>query len=56
MQIYQKNEEEEAKKEQALFVLYVKRDISERRGRFGIFYSCSNYPDCKYAIKSKTYG
>lgn len=27
--------------------------LSERRGRFGVFYSCSNYPDCKYAIKAK---
>ncbi len=31
-------------------------DISERRGRFGIFYSCSNYPDCKFAIKAKPTG
>ncbi|MBI2673682.1 MAG: type I DNA topoisomerase [Candidatus Zambryskibacteria bacterium] len=30
--------------------------ISERRGRFGVFYSCSNYPDCKYAIKAKPTG
>ncbi len=28
----------------------------ERRGRFGVFYSCSNYPDCKYAIKAKPTG
>ncbi|MEK7175343.1 MAG: topoisomerase DNA-binding C4 zinc finger domain-containing protein, partial [Patescibacteria group bacterium] len=31
-------------------------DVSERRGRFGIFYSCSNYPDCKFAIKAKPTG
>lgn len=31
-------------------------DITERRGRFGIFYSCSNYPDCKFAIKAKPTG
>ena len=30
--------------------------LSERRGRFGVFYSCSNYPDCKYAIKAKPTG
>jgi ssDNA-binding Zn-finger/Zn-ribbon topoisomerase 1 len=28
----------------------------ERRGRFGLFYSCSNYPDCKNAIKAKPTG
>ncbi|NCA94041.1 MAG: hypothetical protein EOM84_02565, partial [Sphingobacteriia bacterium] len=28
----------------------------ERRGRFGIFYACSNYPTCKHAIKSKPTG
>ncbi len=27
-----------------------------RRGRFGIFYSCSAYPKCKYAIKAKPTG
>ena len=31
-------------------------DMSERRGRFGIFYSCSNYPECKFAIKAKPTG
>ena len=30
--------------------------LSERRGRFGVFYSCSNYPDCKYAIKARPTG
>jgi len=30
--------------------------MTERRGRFGIFYSCSSYPDCKYAIKAKPTG
>ena len=30
--------------------------MTERRGRFGVFYSCSNYPDCKYAIKAKPTG
>jgi DNA topoisomerase-1 len=31
-------------------------EMVERKGRFGIFYSCSNYPDCKYAIKAKPTG
>jgi DNA topoisomerase-1 len=28
----------------------------EKRGRFGLFYSCSNYPKCKNAIKAKPTG
>ena len=28
----------------------------ERHGRFGAFYSCSEYPQCKYAIKAKPTG
>ncbi|MDP2648856.1 MAG: type I DNA topoisomerase [bacterium] len=31
-------------------------EMAERRGKFGIFYACSNYPDCKYAIKAKPTG
>jgi DNA topoisomerase-1 len=31
-------------------------EMVERRGKFGIFFSCSNYPDCKYAIKAKPTG
>jgi DNA topoisomerase-1 len=31
-------------------------EMIERRGRFGIFFSCSSYPDCKYAIKAKPTG
>lgn len=31
-------------------------EMTERRGRFGLFYSCSNYPKCKYAIKAKPTG
>ncbi|MBI5456933.1 type I DNA topoisomerase [Candidatus Kaiserbacteria bacterium] len=31
-------------------------EMVERRGRFGLFYSCSNYPDCKHAIKAKPTG
>lgn len=31
-------------------------EIIERRGRFGLFYSCSNYPDCKFIMKSKPTG
>lgn len=31
-------------------------EMVERRGRFGIFYSCSNYPKCKHAIKAKPTG
>jgi len=33
-----------------------KGEMMERRGRFGIFYSCSNYRDCKNAIKAKPTG
>ncbi|MEK7451231.1 MAG: topoisomerase DNA-binding C4 zinc finger domain-containing protein, partial [Patescibacteria group bacterium] len=28
----------------------------ERRGRFGLFYSCSNYPECRFAIKARPTG
>jgi len=31
-------------------------EIVERRGRFGLFYSCSNYPKCKFIIKAKPTG
>ena len=31
-------------------------EMAERHGRFGVFYSCSNYPKCKYAIKAKPTG
>ncbi|MCK5060052.1 MAG: type I DNA topoisomerase [Candidatus Pacebacteria bacterium] len=31
-------------------------EIMERRGRFGPFFSCSNYPDCRFNIKSKPTG
>ncbi|MCH8050276.1 type I DNA topoisomerase [Patescibacteria group bacterium] len=31
-------------------------EMIERRGRFGVFYSCSSYPKCKYAIKAKPTG
>ncbi|MEK7531357.1 MAG: type I DNA topoisomerase [Patescibacteria group bacterium] len=31
-------------------------EMIERRGRFGLFYSCSNYPKCKNAIKAKPTG
>ena len=31
-------------------------EIVERRGRFGQFFSCSNYPDCKFIMKSKPTG
>ncbi len=31
-------------------------EIVERRGRFGLFYSCSNYPKCDFAMKSKPTG
>jgi DNA topoisomerase-1 len=31
-------------------------EMLERRGRFGLFYACSNYPDCRYAIKAKPTG
>ena len=31
-------------------------EMLERRGRFGPFFSCSNYPNCKYIIKSRPTG
>lgn len=31
-------------------------EMVERRGRFGVFYSCSNYPACKNAIKARPTG
>ena len=31
-------------------------EMVERRGRFGVFYSCSNYPECKRAIKARPTG
>jgi DNA topoisomerase-1 len=31
-------------------------EMVERRGRFGPFFSCSNYPDCKYIIKTRPTG
>ncbi|HEY9583015.1 MAG TPA: type I DNA topoisomerase [Candidatus Paceibacterota bacterium] len=30
--------------------------MREKRGRFGLFYGCSNYPECKNIIKSKPTG
>jgi len=30
--------------------------IIEKRGRYGTFYACSNYPECKNIIKSKPTG
>jgi DNA topoisomerase-1 len=31
-------------------------EIVERRGRFGPFFSCSNYPKCNFAMKSRPTG
>ncbi len=31
-------------------------EIIERRGKFGLFYSCSGYPKCDFAIKAKPTG
>jgi DNA topoisomerase-1 len=31
-------------------------EMIARRGRFGVFYSCSNYPKCKNAIKARPTG
>ncbi len=31
-------------------------EVVERRGRFGPFYSCSNYPNCKFIMKSRPTG
>ncbi len=33
-----------------------KGQMVEKKGRFGIFYGCSNYPDCKHIIKTKPTG
>lgn len=30
--------------------------MEERKGRFGVFYSCSNYPDCKHIVKTRPTG
>ena len=55
--LLKKDEAEEARKKNGCNLSFLQKgDISERRGRFGIFYSCSNYPDCKYAIKAKPTG
>jgi len=32
------------------------KPMMKRMGRFGEFYSCTNYPDCKLAIKAKPTG
>ena len=58
------DEADEAKKRTGVLCPICKTDLpagrqgylSERRGRFGIFYSCSNYPKCKFAIKAKPTG
>lgn len=31
-------------------------EMLEKRGRFGLFYSCSNYPDCKNITKARPTG
>jgi len=31
-------------------------EMVEKRGRFGVFFACSNYPDCKNAIKARPTG
>ncbi len=31
-------------------------ELVERRGRFGVFYSCSNYPECKNITKARPTG
>lgn len=31
-------------------------EMVERRGRFGIFFACANYPKCKNAIKARPTG
>jgi len=31
-------------------------EMMEKNGRFGTFYACSNYPECKNAIKAKPTG
>jgi DNA topoisomerase-1 len=33
-----------------------KGEMVERRGRFGVFYACSNYPECKNTIKARPTG
>jgi DNA topoisomerase-1 len=31
-------------------------EIVEKRGRFGPFYACSNYPDCRFTMKARPTG
>lgn len=58
------SEEEEAKKKTGVHCLECKGslhagrqgELVERRGRFGLFYSCSNYPGCRFIMKSKPTG
>ncbi|HEY4482698.1 MAG TPA: type I DNA topoisomerase [Candidatus Paceibacterota bacterium] len=33
-----------------------KGTMGEKRGRFGVFYGCSNYPECKNIVKAKPTG
>src|SRR3972149_4435906 len=52
-----KSAEQEAKEKTGVKCPECKEgEIVERRGRFGLFYSCSNYPKCKFAMKAKPTG
>ena len=57
-----KDPNEEAKQKTGVMCPICKKEnrengeMLERRGRFGPFFSCSNYPDCKYIIKSRPTG
>ena len=59
--------EEEARKKTGVACPVCKKDlpaetlvkageIIERRGRFGPFFSCSNYPECKFIMKARPTG
>ncbi len=44
-----KNNEEELKKQK--ICPYCKTELVLRKGKFGEFYGCSNYPKCRYTLK-----
>ena len=45
---------EEAKKDTGVICNVCKKGtMTERRGRFGTFYGCSNYPKCKFIKKDE---
>lgn len=49
-------EEEERKKTGVHCPVCQSGEMTERRGRFGVFYGCNQYPQCKHTIKAKPTG